>query len=40
MGSPGTLRRRLEKKDEESILRYADNYVGYKKSYLLERKGL
>jgi hypothetical protein len=40
MGSPGTLRRRLDKKDEETILRYVDNYVGYKKSYLLERKGL
>jgi carbonic anhydrase/acetyltransferase-like protein (isoleucine patch superfamily) len=40
MGSPGKLRRRLDKKDEETILRYADNYVGYKKSYLLERKGL
>jgi carbonic anhydrase/acetyltransferase-like protein (isoleucine patch superfamily) len=38
MGSPGKLRRRLEKKDEETILRYADNYVAYKKSYLLERK--
>ena len=38
MGSPGTFRRHLDKKDEETILRYADNYVGYKKSYLMERK--
>jgi carbonic anhydrase/acetyltransferase-like protein (isoleucine patch superfamily) len=39
-GSPGKLQRRLDKKDEETILRYADNYVGYKKSYLMERKGI
>jgi carbonic anhydrase/acetyltransferase-like protein (isoleucine patch superfamily) len=38
MGSPGKFRRRLEKADEETILRYVDNYVGYKKSYLIERK--
>jgi carbonic anhydrase/acetyltransferase-like protein (isoleucine patch superfamily) len=38
MGSPGKLRRLLDKKDEETILRYADNYVAYKKSYLMERK--
>jgi carbonic anhydrase/acetyltransferase-like protein (isoleucine patch superfamily) len=38
MGSPGKLRRRLDKKEEETILRYADNYVAYKRSYLLERK--
>jgi carbonic anhydrase/acetyltransferase-like protein (isoleucine patch superfamily) len=40
MGWPGKLQRRLDKKDEETILRYADNYVGYKKSYLMERKGI
>ena len=39
MGSPGKFRRRLDKKDEETILRYADNYVGYKNAYLMERKG-
>jgi len=39
MGSPGKFRRHLDKKDEETILRYVDNYVAYKKSYLLERKG-
>jgi carbonic anhydrase/acetyltransferase-like protein (isoleucine patch superfamily) len=39
MGSPGKFRRKLEKDDEESILRYAKNYVGYKKVYLRERNG-
>ena len=34
MGSPGKFRRQLDKKDEETILRYVDNYLGYKKSYL------
>jgi hypothetical protein len=38
MGSPGTFRLHLDKKDEETILRYVDNYLGYKKSYLVERK--
>src|SRR5216683_294826 len=38
MGSPGKFRRLLEKEDEESILRYADNYVGYKRVYLRERR--
>jgi carbonic anhydrase/acetyltransferase-like protein (isoleucine patch superfamily) len=39
MGSPGKFRRRLNEKDQETILRYAENYLGYKKSYLMERKG-
>jgi len=39
MGSPGKFRRRLDEKDQETILRYADNYLGYKESYLMERKG-
>jgi carbonic anhydrase/acetyltransferase-like protein (isoleucine patch superfamily) len=39
MGSPGKFRRSLEKDDEATILRYAENYLGYKKAYLLERKG-
>jgi hypothetical protein len=39
MGSPGKFRRRLEAKDQEMILRYAENYLGYKDSYLMERKG-
>ncbi|MFZ3265220.1 MAG: gamma carbonic anhydrase family protein, partial [Terriglobales bacterium] len=38
MGSPGKFRRHLEKKDEDSILRYVENYIGYKKQYLMERK--
>jgi carbonic anhydrase/acetyltransferase-like protein (isoleucine patch superfamily) len=38
MGSPGKFRRRLDENDQATILRYAENYVGYKKSYLLERK--
>jgi carbonic anhydrase/acetyltransferase-like protein (isoleucine patch superfamily) len=37
MGSPGKFRRSLDEKDQEMILRYADNYVGYKESYLIER---
>src|SRR5271170_3766239 len=38
MGSPGKFRRRLEEKDQASIMRYANNYLGYKESYLAERK--
>ncbi len=38
LGSPGTFRRQLEKPDEDMILRYAENYLGYKKAYLMERK--
>jgi carbonic anhydrase/acetyltransferase-like protein (isoleucine patch superfamily) len=38
MGSPGKFRRRLDEKDQETILRYAQNYLGYKESYLMERK--
>jgi len=38
MGSPGKLRRRLDEDDQATILRYADNYIGYTKSYLAERK--
>ena len=38
MGSPGKFRRHLNKDDEATILRYAENYLGYKKSYLLERQ--
>jgi len=38
VGSPAKFRRRLEKTDEEMILRYAENYIGYKKQYLMERK--
>lgn len=38
MGSPGKFRRQLNQQDQESILRYANNYLGYKESYLAERK--
>src|ERR1019366_6873102 len=38
MGSPGKFRRHLDEKDQEMILRYANNYLGYKESYLRERK--
>ncbi|MGA8311564.1 MAG: gamma carbonic anhydrase family protein [Terriglobales bacterium] len=38
MGSPGKFRRQLEESDRESIMRYANNYLGYKDSYLRERK--
>jgi len=37
MGSPGKFRRTLDEKDQESIMRYARNYLGYKDSYLAER---
>ena len=38
MGSPGKFRRQLEKDDEAAILRYVENYIGYKRQYLRERK--
>ena len=38
MGSPGKFRRKLEPKDQESVMRYANNYLGYKEAYLAERK--
>ncbi len=38
MGSPGTFRRKLDERDQESIMRYANNYLGYKESYLKEIK--
>src|SRR5579863_3486825 len=37
MGSPGKFRRKLETKDQESIMRYAQNYLGYTEEYLRER---
>jgi len=36
MGSPGKFRRKLEDADQEVILRYARNYLGYKDEYLKE----
>jgi carbonic anhydrase/acetyltransferase-like protein (isoleucine patch superfamily) len=37
MGSPGKFRRKLVPEDEETILRYARNYLGYKEEYLAAR---
>src|SRR5581483_5882970 len=34
MGSPGKFHRKLNEKDQEAIMRYANNYLGYKNSYL------
>lgn len=39
MGTPGKFVRQLEEKDQDMILRYAHNYLGYKDSYLAERNG-
>jgi hypothetical protein len=36
MGSPGKFRRKLDEQDQETILRYARNYLGYKEEYLKE----
>lgn len=38
MGAPGKVRRQLNDDDQEMILRYARNYLGYKETYLAERK--
>ena len=38
MGSPGKFRRRLDERDQETIMRYGNNYLGYKDSYLREKK--
>ena len=37
MGSPGEFRRPLEEKDRAAVMRYANNYLGYKDAYLAER---
>jgi carbonic anhydrase/acetyltransferase-like protein (isoleucine patch superfamily) len=37
MGSPGKQRRELGEEDQQVILRYARNYVGYKDDFLRER---
>jgi len=37
MGSPGKFRRKLDERDQETIMRYARNYLGYKEEYLKER---
>jgi carbonic anhydrase/acetyltransferase-like protein (isoleucine patch superfamily) len=38
MGSPGKFRRKLDETDQETIMRYAKNYLGYKDEYLRESK--
>jgi carbonic anhydrase/acetyltransferase-like protein (isoleucine patch superfamily) len=38
IGVPGKMRRKLKPEDEESILRYARNYLDYTHSYLQERR--
>jgi carbonic anhydrase/acetyltransferase-like protein (isoleucine patch superfamily) len=38
MGSPGKFHRKLEAKDRDTIMRYAENYIEYKNSYLREKK--
>jgi carbonic anhydrase/acetyltransferase-like protein (isoleucine patch superfamily) len=38
LGFPGKLHRILEDEDQAAILRYANNYLGYKDSYLAEKK--
>ena len=37
MGVPGKVRKKLNAKDEEMILRYARNYLDYTQTYLNER---
>jgi carbonic anhydrase/acetyltransferase-like protein (isoleucine patch superfamily) len=37
MGAPGKVRRQLDDSDQETILRYARNYLGYREQYLAER---
>ncbi len=36
MGSPGKFRRKLEEGEDQTIMRYATNYLGYKEDYLRE----
>jgi carbonic anhydrase/acetyltransferase-like protein (isoleucine patch superfamily) len=38
LGFPGKFHRILEDEDQVAILRYANNYLGYKDSYLAEKK--
>ncbi len=38
MGVPGKFRKKLGPEDEQTILRYAKNYLEYKEQYLRERK--
>src|ERR1035441_6058943 len=38
MGVPGKVRKQLSDADQDTILRYARNYLGYKDNYLAERR--
>ncbi|HKD83824.1 MAG TPA: gamma carbonic anhydrase family protein [Terriglobales bacterium] len=38
MGVPGKFRKQLTDEDQETILRYGKNYLGYKEQYLAEKK--
>jgi carbonic anhydrase/acetyltransferase-like protein (isoleucine patch superfamily) len=38
MGVPGKVRKQLGEEEQQTILRYAKNYLGYKETYLAERK--
>lgn len=38
MGMPGKFRKHLGDDDQEMILRYGRNYLGYRESYLAEKK--
>jgi carbonic anhydrase/acetyltransferase-like protein (isoleucine patch superfamily) len=40
MGSPGKFQRKLEERDQASIMRYARNYLEYKEAYLRERSSI
>ena len=40
VGSPGKFRRKLGEKDQEMILQYARNYLGYKDAYLNQESGV
>jgi carbonic anhydrase/acetyltransferase-like protein (isoleucine patch superfamily) len=37
MGVPGRVRKQLGPEEQETILRYAKNYLGYKATYLAEK---
>ena len=38
MGVPGKVKKKLSAEEQEGILRYGRNYLGYKETYLAERK--
>jgi carbonic anhydrase/acetyltransferase-like protein (isoleucine patch superfamily) len=38
MGVPGKFRKKLTDDEQQMILRYASNYLGYKEQYLAEMK--